>query len=86
MTKLRLKEMIAHADMLAARKRVLSDEEWMAESFQRKYAFEGNLIPAGTNVPGAESWAYCSTYANSLGDYYKNQLGFAAAPSAPPSL
>lgn len=85
-TKLRLKEMIAHADMLAARKRVLSDEEWMSESFQRKYAFEGNLIPAGTNVPGAESWAYCSTYANSLGDYYKNQLGFAAAPSAPHSL
>ena len=84
-TKLRLKEMVAHADLLAVNKLVLPDEEWMDESFQRKYALEGDLIPDWADVEGSEPWAFASTYANSPGDYYKDQLGFADAPSAPPA-
>ncbi len=84
-TKLRLKEMVAHADMLAANKCVLSDEEWMDESFQQKYAREGELVPdwaASVTIPTVLTFR--STYANSLGYYYRHQLGFADTPSASP--
>ena len=80
-TKLRLKEMVAHADMLATKKRVLSDEMWMNESFQRMYAHEGRRIPVWANVEGSERWAFKSNYAYSLGAYYEDELGFDAPPA-----
>ena len=81
-TKLRLKEMVAHADMLAANKRVLSDKEWMDESFQRNYEREGLLVPQWATLNGSLPWMFGSNYANTLGAYYRDQLGFAAARSA----
>ena len=67
------------------RKRVLSDEEWMAESFQRKYEHEGRLIPRWANVKGSRTSAFKSNYASSLGRYYQDELGFDDAPPAPPA-
>lgn len=84
-TKLRLKDMVAHADSLVARKRVLSDEVWMNESFQRKYEHEGRLIPRWANVKGSRTSAFKSNYASSLGRYYQDELGFDDAPPAPPA-
>ena len=79
MVKLRLNEMVVHADRLARQKRVLSDEEWMDESFQQKYDREGQSVPMWTQINGSIPWAFKSHYANSLGAYYKDQLGFPAA-------